>query len=79
MAPDALLNEAKRMAKDMASIDPSMLGQYKNLINQGFEASFGEGLALEAQVSSAANGRVSADDVEARRRTVLNRGRAQAQ
>ena len=79
VAPDALLNEAKRMAKDMASIDPSMLGQYKNLINQGFEASFGEGLALEAQVSSAANGRVSADDVEARRRTVLNRGRAQAQ
>ena len=49
------------------------------LINQGFEASFGDGLALEAQVSSAANGRVSADDVEARRRAVLNRGRAQAQ
>jgi enoyl-CoA hydratase len=77
--PEELLNRAKRMAQDMASIDPLMLGQYKNLINQGFEASFGEGLALEAQISSAANGRVSADDVEARRRAVLNRGRAQAQ
>lgn len=56
-----------------------MLRNYKALINKGFEASFGEGLALEARLSTSANSAVSADEVEARRRAVMGTpGRTQA-
>ena len=77
VAPDALLPEARALARDMASIDPAMLRNYKKLINQGFNRSFAEGLTLEAEMSTAANRRVSADEVEARRRAVMDRGRTQ--
>ncbi|MFM7028059.1 MAG: enoyl-CoA hydratase [Chakrabartia sp.] len=77
VAPEALLDAARQMARDMASIDPAMVRQYKALINQGYETSFGEAMALEARVSSAANGQVSAASVEERRRAVMDRGRAQ--
>ncbi len=77
VAPDALLPEARALARDMASIDPAMLRNYKKLINQGFDRNFAEGLTLEAEMSTAANRRVSADEVEARRRAVMDRGRTQ--
>ncbi len=77
VAPAALLDEARKLAHDMASVDPQMLRTYKALINQGFERNFAEGMALEADLSSAANQRVSADEVEARRRAVMDRGRTQ--
>lgn len=77
VAPAALLDEARKLAHDMASVDPQMLRTYKALINQGFERNFTEGMALEADLSSAANQRVSADEVEARRRAVMDRGRTQ--
>lgn len=79
VSPDALLPTAKQLARDMASIDPAMLRNYKALINRGFAMDFGDGLALEAELSSAANRQVSADAVEDRRRAVMDRGRAQAQ
>ena len=77
VAPEDLLRTARALAADMASIDPAMLKAYKALINQGFERSFGEGMALEAQISGAANGQVSADEVERRRLAVMDRGRTQ--
>lgn len=77
VAPEDLLPTARALAADMASIDPAMLKAYKALINQGFERSFGEGMALEAQISGAANGQVSADEVERRRLAVMDRGRTQ--
>jgi len=40
-------------------------------------ASFGEGLALEAERSSAANSAVAPEEVEARRMAVQQRGRTQ--
>lgn len=78
VAPADLLATAKKMAHEMATVDPVMLRNYKALINKGFEASFGEGLALEARLSTSANSAVSADEVEARRRAVMERGRTQA-
>ena len=39
---------------------------------------FGAALAHEHAVSSAANGQVSAEEVEANRRAVMERGRGQA-
>jgi enoyl-CoA hydratase len=79
VSPDALLPTAKQLARDMASIDPAMLRNYKALFYRGFAMDFGDGLALEAELSSAANRQVSADAVEDRRRAVMDRGRAQAQ
>jgi len=72
-----LLDAACKLAGDIATADPAMVCAYKKLIDDGFARSFGEGKALEHQLSSTANSRVSADDVEARRRAVMERGRGQ--
>ncbi len=77
VAPDELLPVARQLAHDMASMDPVMLRNYKSLINDGYALPFGQGMALEAERSTALNGQVSADDVEARRRAVMDRGRGQ--
>lgn len=76
--PDALLPTAVALAQDMAGIDPAMLAAYKALIDEGYAASFGEALEIEKLRSSAANARVEAADVEARRRAVIERGRGQS-
>lgn len=76
-APGELLPLARRLADDMAGIDPSFLAAYKRLIDDGYAASFAEGLALEAERSSAANRAVSPEQVEARRTAVQQRGRTQ--
>ena len=72
-----LLAAARKLAADIATADPAMVMQYKKLIDEGYACAFGEGLELEARVSIAANGQVSADEVEARRRAVMERGRGQ--
>jgi enoyl-CoA hydratase len=74
---DELLPLARKLAGDMAGIDPAFLGFYKRLIDDGYAASFGEGLKLEAQRSSAANSAVAPEEVEARRAAVQERGRGQ--
>ena len=77
VAPEELLPSARKLAADMASIDPGFLATYKALIDEGFAASFGEGLALEHARSSAANSAVSPQEVESRRAAVQARGRKQ--
>ena len=54
-----------------------MIRAYKALIDEGFALPFGEAMALEHAKSSAANGGVDPGEVEARRRAVMERGRAQ--
>ena len=76
--PEELLPLARQLASDMAGIDPAFLATYKQLINDGYAASFGEGLALEHKLSSAANAQVSPEEVEARRAAVQARGSKQA-
>jgi enoyl-CoA hydratase len=77
VSPEELLPVARQLARDMASMDPAMLRNYKALINDGFALPFGEAMALEATRSTQMNGQVSADEVEARRREVMDRGRGQ--
>ena len=67
VAPESLLAEARRLAADMASVDPAFLAGYKRLIDEGYAASFGEGLAIEHRQSSAANSAVRPAELEARR------------
>ncbi len=72
-----LLPVAQRLAADMASIDPGFSAAYKRLIGDGYALSLADGMALEAARSIAANGQVSAADVEAARAVVQARGRSQ--
>lgn len=78
VAPDELLPLAQRLAGDMAQIDPAFLARYKALIDEGYAASFAEGMALEARLSREANSAVQPEQVEARRLAVQERGRGQA-
>ena len=75
VAPAYLLPAAQALARDIASADPAMVRAYKSLIDDGYALPFGEAMALEQQRSSAANRSVSADEVEARRQAVMERGR----
>ena len=77
VAPEELLPLARKLASDMAGIDPAFLASYKELIDEGYARSFGEGLELEARRSSAANSQVRPEEVEARRAAVQARGRDQ--
>lgn len=77
VAPEELLPLARKLAADMATIDPAFLANYKTLIDEGYAATFGDGLALENARSSAANSQVSPEEVEARRMAVQERGRGQ--
>jgi enoyl-CoA hydratase len=72
-----LLPRSLELADEIAAIDPNMVQAYKSLINEGFALSFGEGLRMESGVSSAVNGRVSADEISSRREQVMERGRNQ--
>ena len=77
VSPEELLPAAQQLARDMASIDPTFLRNYKALIDEGYALPFGEGMALEASRSSAANSAVRPEEVEARRLEVQARGRSQ--
>ena len=72
-----LMSEARRLADDMAGIDPDFLAGYKALIDDGYAASFGDAMALEHERSSSANASVTPDVVEARRAAIQARGRSQ--
>ena len=61
----------------VASAEPGMVSAYKRLIDEGYALPFGEAMALEHRMSSSANRQVSAEEVEARRRAVMERGRTQ--
>ena len=74
---EALLDTCRALARDMLSVVPAALTGYKRIIDDGFAASFGEGLALEARRSREANGEVTAEELEQRRSSVRERGRAQ--
>ena len=77
VAANALLPAAKALAADIAGTDPGMVQAYKALIDAGHALPFGEALALEHRTSSARNAAVKGDEVEARRRAVIERGRSQ--
>jgi enoyl-CoA hydratase len=75
VSPDQLMPQVRKLAEDMLSVIPEMLVAYKKLIDDGHALSFGEAMQLESQRSKAANPSVRAEDVEARRREIVARGR----
>lgn len=74
-AADDLLPAAKKLAQEMATCDPVLLRNYKRIIDDGFAASFGEGLKLEVKRSAEHAEGVTAQSVEAARKAVTERGR----
>jgi enoyl-CoA hydratase len=69
-APEALMPAARTLAADMLSAQPGMLVRYKSIINDGFAATFGAGMALERQRAHEFNRRVGAAEIEQRRESV---------
>ncbi|MGH7790406.1 MAG: enoyl-CoA hydratase [Candidatus Binatia bacterium] len=77
--PAELLPTCRALARDMLSCDPASLLGYKRVIDDGFAASFGEGLRIEAAANRAHARTLTPDAIAARRQGVQARGRAQSQ
>jgi enoyl-CoA hydratase len=76
-SPEELLPTCRALASDMLSCDPLSLRTYKQMIDRGWEQSFGEGMRLERQMSREHMKAVPAGAVEARRAGIQQRGRRQ--
>ena len=75
--PDELLPAAIQLGHDMASCDPDMLKKYKQVIDEGYAATFGDAMALEIKRSAEHAASVTAESVEQARKAVTERGRGQ--
>lgn len=73
---DELLPAATKLAHEMASCDPTLLRNYKRIIDDGFATTFGEGQTLEVSRSAEHAAGVTAKSVEAARQAVTARGRS---
>ncbi len=78
VAPDELLPTCRALAGDMLSCVPEVLSRYKQVIDAGYETTFGDGLALEAKTSREFFAEYSPEKVAARREGVQQRGRGQS-
>jgi enoyl-CoA hydratase len=76
--PDALLDTATALARDMASCEPEFLRGYKRLIDDGYAMSFGEAMAYEASSPFAHLTDMSPDAIARRRQEVTARAKTQA-
>ena len=72
-----LIPAARQLAADMATIEPPFARAYKRLIDDGFAATFADGMAMEHARSSAANAATAPEQIEQRRAAVQARGRGQ--
>lgn len=75
--PEDLLPAAIQLGHDMASCDPTMLRNYKKVIDDGYAATFADGLRMEVERSAEHARSVTAESVEAARQAVTERGRGQ--
>jgi enoyl-CoA hydratase len=62
----------------MMSCHPQVMPQYKRLIDDGFSATFGEGLRIEGDASRAFARSVTPEQIAARRTGIQDRGREQS-
>jgi enoyl-CoA hydratase len=77
VAPEELMPTCRALALDMLSCDPASLRRYKQMIDEGFATTFGEGLRLEAQASRDHMKQVTPEAVAERRAGIQQRGRVQ--
>jgi enoyl-CoA hydratase len=79
VAPARLLPVCTALAHDMLSCDPEVLRGYKRVIDEGYAATFGEGLRLEKARNREHAATVTPEKISARRALVQARGRTQVQ
>jgi enoyl-CoA hydratase len=75
--PDELLPTCRALARDMLSCDPTLMRAYKRVIDEGYAATFGDGLRLEREASRAHARTLTAESIATRRAGVQARGREQ--
>ncbi len=76
--PAELLPTCQALARDMLSCDPASLRGYKRVINDGFAATFADGLRIEAEANRAHARGLTPEAIAARRQDVQARGRSQS-
>lgn len=72
-----LVPAALKMAEEMCSCDPTLLKNYKAVIDDGLAIPFGEALDMEIKRSAEHAASVTAESVEEARKAVTERGRGQ--
>lgn len=79
VAADELMSRAMKLAEDMCASVPGVLPQYKRLIDEGLSMPLDEALAWEERLAIESARQVSAQAIESRRNSVLERGRREKQ
>ena len=74
---ESLLEEAVALATELAEADPNFLQNLKRLIDDGLGGGLAEGRDLERARSKAWNEALTPDTLEARRESVMTRGRSE--
>lgn len=74
---EELVPAAIKMAHEMATCDAVLLRQYKAMIDDGFGMAYSDALREEVKRSAQHAASVTAESVEAARKTVTERGRGQ--
>jgi enoyl-CoA hydratase len=78
VSPGDLLPACRALAQDMRSCPQDVLRAYKRVIDDGFAATFADGLHLEAQANRAHARTLTPETIAARRAGVQSRGRDQS-
>jgi len=76
--PDQLLDVCRQLARDMLSCVPEVLRAYKRVIDEGYAVSMAQGLEIESLAVRKASGSLTAETLDARRKSVWERGRQQS-
>jgi len=78
VAPDALLETAESLARDIVSTDPATRGEILRIMDAGWAGTLAEGLEIEREANTA-HGRqeVRPERIAARRADIQTRGRTQ--
>jgi enoyl-CoA hydratase len=74
--PAALMDEALRLAAEIAEVPAAFLADYKRLMDEGYGLPFAEAMAIEADLSRRYNAAVSPAALAERRAGVQSKGRA---
>lgn len=75
--PDRLLEDAKALARDMASCVPGVMEQVKQMIDTGYSMHFDDAMAWELRVGTESARRIDSAEIGRRRASVMERGRQQ--
>jgi enoyl-CoA hydratase/carnithine racemase len=78
VAPDELLPTCKALARDIISTDPTTRHEIRRIMDQGWQATLGEGMVIEHEANrSHARRELTPAKVAARRAAIQARGRSQ--